>query len=97
MSKIPYLQVGEPVWVRDQSAIVKSEDKYIGPLQIVEHKGDTLVRLQWPGTGKDYVPKDVHIEHLKPMVGRPLQEVIEGPREFGATVDALSESAERKG
>ncbi len=93
VSKIPYLQVGEQVWVRDHSAIVKGEDKYIGPLKIVEHKGDTIVRLQWPDTGKDYVPRDVHIEHLKPMIGRPLREVIEKPEEIEMPVDALDEEA----
>ncbi len=93
VSKIPYLQVGEQVWVRDHSAIVKGEDKYIGPLKIVEHKGDTIVRLQWPETGKDYVPRDVHIEHLKPIIGRPLREVIEKPEEMEIPVDALDDEA----
>ncbi len=93
VSKIPYLQIGEQVWVRDHSAIVKGEDKYIGPLEIVEHKGDTIVRLRWPGSGRDYVPRDVHIEHLKPMVGRPLREVLERPEEMEMPVDALDEEA----
>ena len=93
VSNIPYLQVGEQVWVKDQNAIVKGEDKYIGPLTIVEHKGDTIVRLQWPDTGVDYVPRDVHIEHLKPIVGRPLREVMEKPSEMSRPVDALDEEA----
>ncbi len=92
VSKIPYLQVGDQVWVKDQSAIVKGEDKYIGPLRIVEHKGDTIVRLQWPDTGDDYVPRDVHIEHLKPMVGRPLQDIMEKPPDKWEDVDIQSEA-----
>ncbi len=93
VSKIPYLQIGEQVWVKDQNAIVKGEDKYIGPLKIVEHKGDTIVKLQWPDTGVDYVPRDVHIEHLKPIVGQPLREVLERPSEIRDPVDALDGEA----
>ncbi len=59
----------------------------------MEHKGDTIVRLQWPDTGVDYVPRDVHIEHLKPIVGRPLREVMEKPSEIERPVDALDVEA----
>ena len=51
---IPYFHIGEQVWARDHSAIIK-EEKYVGPLEIVEHVRAHIVRFKWPKTGAMYI------------------------------------------
>ena len=51
----------------------KGGNKYKGPMEIVEHLSDNIVKLRNVKTGQLYVPNEVHIADLKPKFGRTEQ------------------------
>ncbi len=70
VKEIPSYQVGSLVYVRNHDATEKGQNKYKGPMEIVEHISDNIVMLKDPQTDQLYVPNEVHIDDLKLKFGR---------------------------
>ena len=73
--KDPYLQPGCEVLARVGKVKRKGDDKFQGPLTIIEYVGHNMVRLQWSDTQEEYVPVVVHVDDIKPCFGKTIHTV----------------------
>ncbi len=76
--KDPYLQPGCRVFARVGKVKRKGDDKYEGPLNIIEYFGQNMAKLQWSDTQEEYIPVIVQVDDIKPCFGRTVYSVAAG-------------------
>ena len=75
-----YYEKGAQVYAKNINKTRKSDDPWVGPLEIKEYEGTNVVKLDWPSGSKRYPTKLTSLEDVKPAFTKT-KEVRRAPEE----------------